>query len=62
MNLRGGVEVPTGGNAFVFFKEINDEPASGGAQMGGKADSGESPEPTVIVRMVEDSSRPLSLM
>ena len=65
MDLRGGVKVPTGGNGNGVFPEI--EPASGSRLdwqryltmaelVRWKQDSGVIPEPTVIVRMVEDQT------
>ncbi len=50
LNLRGGVKVPTGGNA----EEVPTSPRAD-APFSADADFGEIPEPTVTVRMVEDS-------
>ena len=56
MNLRGGVKVPTGGNAAIFGRKSLTSPrAEATSLFGANADPGEIPEPTVIVRMVEGS-------
>ena len=50
--LRGGVKVPTGGDAVLYG-----EPASRAGTMVPAADSGVIPEPTVRVRMKEDCAK-----
>ena len=50
--LRGGVKVPTGGDAVLYG-----EPASSAGTMVPAADSGVIPEPTVRVRMKEECAK-----
>ena len=54
MNLRGGVKFPTGGDARATSTSPRAEALILSVW---KQDPGETPEPTVIVRMVEGSGQ-----